>query len=77
MIDSGERITLVVENTRFIVDPVLFAAQPDTMLGRMFGPNGSAGAGLLTRPNERGEFQVAEGVSATVFRAILVRARDD
>lgn len=72
---SAERITLVVENTRFIVDPVLFAAHPDTMLGRMFGPNGSAGAGLLTRPNERGEFQVAEGVSATVFRAVLVRAQ--
>ncbi|KAI1307973.1 BTB/POZ domain-containing protein KCTD20 [Halotydeus destructor] len=71
MADSGERITLVVENTRFIVDPVLFAAHPDTMLGRMFGPNGSNGAGLLTRPNERGEFQVAEGVSATVFRAVL------
>lgn len=69
---SAERITLVVEQTRFIVDPVLFAAHPDTMLGRMFGPNSSSGAGLLTRPNERGEFQVAEGVSATVFRAILV-----
>jgi len=26
----------------------------------------------FTRPNERGEFTVAEGISATVFRAILV-----
>ena len=26
----------------------------------------------FTRPNERGEFAVAEGISATVFRAILV-----
>jgi len=26
----------------------------------------------FTRPNERGEFEVAEGFSAPVFRAILV-----
>jgi len=26
----------------------------------------------FTRPNDRGEFTVAEGISATVFRAILV-----
>lgn len=26
----------------------------------------------FTRPNERGEFTVAEGISSTVFRAILV-----
>ena len=26
----------------------------------------------FTRPNERGEYEVAEGYSATVFRAILV-----
>lgn len=31
---SDERITLVVENTRIVVDPALFAAHPDTMLGR-------------------------------------------
>lgn len=31
---SDERITLVVDNTRFVVDPALFAAHPDTMLGR-------------------------------------------
>jgi BTB/POZ domain-containing protein 10 len=69
---SNDRITLVVDNTRFIVDPVLFTAHPDTMLGRMFGGNCSGGASLITRPNERGEFEVADGVSATVFRAILV-----
>jgi len=66
-----DRITLVVDNTRFIVDPILFAAHPDTMLGRMFGPSSTPGASLLTRPNDRGEYEVAEGVSATVFRAIL------
>ena len=26
----------------------------------------------FTRPNDRGEFRVADGISATVFRAILV-----
>ena len=26
----------------------------------------------FTRPNERGEYEVAEGLSAAVFRAILV-----
>lgn len=36
------------------------------MLGRMF----STGIDFV-HPNERGEFEVAEGISATVFRAIL------
>ena len=31
---SGERITLVVDETRFVVDPDIFRAQPNTMLGR-------------------------------------------
>ena len=31
---SDDRITLIVENTRFTVDPSLFTAQPNTMLGR-------------------------------------------
>ena len=31
---SDERITLVVDNTRFIVDPAIFTAHPNTMLGR-------------------------------------------
>ena len=70
--DAGDRITLVVENTRFIVDPRLFAGHPDTMLGRMFGPGSNLGAFSITRPNERGEYEVADGISATVFRAILV-----
>lgn len=32
-----DRITLVVDNTRFVVDPAQFTAHPNTMLGRMFG----------------------------------------
>ncbi|GFQ86542.1 hypothetical protein TNCT_131921 [Trichonephila clavata] len=65
---SDERITLVVENTRIVVDPALFAAHPDTMLGRMFG---SSLENNFTRPNERGEYDVADGISAVVFRAIM------
>lgn len=30
----GERVTLIVDNTRFVVDPSIFTAQPNTMLGR-------------------------------------------
>lgn len=33
---SEDRVTLVVDNTRFVVDPALFVAYPNTMLGRMF-----------------------------------------
>ncbi|XP_018621338.1 BTB/POZ domain-containing protein 10-like isoform X2 [Scleropages formosus] len=64
----SERVTLIVDNTRFVVDPSIFIAQPNTMLGRMFG---SGREYNFTRPNEKGEFEVAEGISSTVFRAIL------
>ncbi|KAJ3596951.1 hypothetical protein NHX12_003351 [Muraenolepis orangiensis] len=65
---AGERVTLIVDNTRFVVDPAIFTAQPNTMLGRMFG---SGREHNFTRPNEKGEFEVADGISSTVFRAIL------
>ncbi|GAB6023866.1 hypothetical protein CHUAL_008604 [Chamberlinius hualienensis] len=65
---SDDRITLVVDNTRFIVDPAIFTQHPNTMLGRMFS---SSLENNFTRPNERGEYEVAEGISATVFRSIL------
>uniref|UniRef100_A0A3P8SNC2 BTB (POZ) domain containing 10a n=1 Tax=Amphiprion percula TaxID=161767 RepID=A0A3P8SNC2_AMPPE len=64
----GERVTLIVDNTRFVVDPAIFTAQPNTMLGRMFG---SGRENNFTRPNEKGEFEVVDGISSTVFRAIL------
>lgn len=51
---------------RFIVDPALFTAHPNTMLGRMFS------SGIeFAQPNERGEYEVADGISTMVFRAIL------
>ena len=31
----GERITLLVDDTRFVVDPELFRKHPNTMLGRL------------------------------------------
>lgn len=37
---------------------------------RMFG---SGRDNNFTRPNDKGEFEVADGISSTVFRAILVR----
>lgn len=65
-VPGEDRITIVVDNTRFVVETSQFTAHPNTMLGRMFS------SGLeFTHPNERGEFEVAEGISATVFRAIL------
>lgn len=69
----ANRITLVVDNRRFVVDPVIFSAHPNTMLGRMFG---STSTPLLTRPNERGEYEVADGISADLFKAILDFYRD-
>lgn len=66
--DGGnhERITLVVDGTRFIIDPALLVQHPNSLLGRMF----SSGIEWQV-PNERGEYEVADGLSATVFRAIL------
>ncbi|KAH0811963.1 hypothetical protein GEV33_010829 [Tenebrio molitor] len=63
---GDDRVTLVVDNTRFVVDPALFTAHPNTMLGRMFSSNLE-----FTQSNERGEFEVADGIPATIFRAIL------
>lgn len=62
----GDRINLLVDNMRFMIDPALFTAHPNTMLGRMFSSSIE-----FTHPNERGEYEVAEGISHTVFRAIL------
>uniref|UniRef100_A0A2I3TH18 BTBD10/KCTD20 BTB/POZ domain-containing protein n=1 Tax=Pan troglodytes TaxID=9598 RepID=A0A2I3TH18_PANTR len=47
-IRMSERVTLIVDNTRFVVDPSIFTAQPNTMLGRMFGSE---------------EYEVAEGIA--------------
>ncbi|KAI8124627.1 hypothetical protein FF38_05052 [Lucilia cuprina] len=62
----GERITLLVDNVRFMIEKDLMTAHPNTMLGTMF----STGFQFV-HPNERGEYEVAEGISHTLFRAIL------
>lgn len=36
---------------------------------RMFGPGREYN---FTRPNEKGEYEIAEGISAAVFRTVLV-----
>ncbi|MGH0172378.1 UNVERIFIED_CONTAM: hypothetical protein FKN15_002325 [Acipenser sinensis] len=66
----SEWVTLVVDNIRFTVDQEIFTAHPDTMLARMFG---SARQHNFTRPNEKGEFEIAEGISGSVFRVVLGR----
>lgn len=63
--NSGEKITLVIDDTRFVVNTSLFTQHPDTMLGRMF-----SGVDYI-QPNERGEYELADGTSASTFRAIL------
>lgn len=63
---TENRITLLVDETRFTIDPALFTAHPNTMLGRMFS------SGLeFTHTNERNEYEVADGISNSVFRVIL------
>jgi len=60
-----DKITLIVEETRFVMEPSLFTQQPDTMLGRMFSGED------YCQVNEKGEYEVAAGYSASTFRAIL------
>ncbi|VDK18036.1 unnamed protein product [Anisakis simplex] len=70
--ENGERVTLLVENTRFLIDPAMLTAKPDTMLGRMFSVRNQSHEGAeLVRPNEQNEYEVAEGLSAVCFKAIL------
>ena len=56
---NQKKITLVVEDIRFVMEPALFTKHPDTMLGLMF-------AGVKCVPvNDRGEYEVAQGYSAS------------
>jgi BTB/POZ domain-containing protein 10 len=43
----------------------MFKQHSNTMLGRMFSST------LENKPNERGEYAVAYGISSTIFRAVL------
>lgn len=65
---GSNRVTLVVDGTCFVVDPTLFTAHPDTMLGRMFGAGRHHN---ITRPNSKGEYEIADGIGASIFRVVL------
>lgn len=66
--ENNERLTLVVENMRFVVDSAALKNKPNTMLGRMFG---SSREYNMVKPNDHGEYVVADGISPNCFRAIL------
>ncbi|KAH8379706.1 hypothetical protein KR009_006732 [Drosophila setifemur] len=61
-----ERISMLVDGVRFTVEHSLLTAHPTTMLGTMFGTGFQ-----FAHANERGEYDVADGISHLVFRAIL------
>jgi len=61
-----ERISMLVDGVRFTVEQTLLTAHPNTMLGTMFGTGFQ-----FVHPNERGEYELADGISHLVFRAIL------
>lgn len=62
---NSASITLIVDETRFVVDPEIFKQHSNTMLGRMFN------SPLEKTPNERGEYNVAYGISSHIFKAVL------
>lgn len=65
-VGGSETVVLCVDGTPFVCSVALLAARPNTMLGRMFT------SGLeFARKNSRGEFEVADGISAVLFRALL------
>jgi len=57
---------MLVDGVRFTVEQSLLTAHPTTMLGTMFGSGFQ-----FAHTNERGEYDVADGISHLVFRAIL------
>ncbi|XP_043866298.1 BTB/POZ domain-containing protein 10 isoform X2 [Drosophila mojavensis] len=61
-----ERISMLVDGVRFTVEQTLLTAHPNTMLGTMFGTGFQ-----FVHPNERGEYELADGISHLVFRSIL------
>ncbi len=65
---NKDRVTLVVDETPFIVDAKLFNGHQSTLLGRMFGNKN-----FEMKPNARGEYDIGRGtcITSTVFRLIL------
>lgn len=66
---SGRRgITIVMANTHFYIDLDDIEKYPDTMLAKMFGVSYNQ---KLTKPNERGEFNIDYDVSPMACRSVL------
>lgn len=63
---SDGKMTLVVDDTRFVVDRNIFDSHSNTMLGRMF-----SSCTDYSQRNDKGEFEVAQGISSSVFKCIL------
>jgi hypothetical protein len=66
---NKDRVTLIVDETPFVVDVKLFGNHQNTLLGRMF-----SNKNFEMKPNARGEFDVGRGtcLTSSVFRLILV-----
>ena len=69
---SKDRITLIVDETPFVVDSKLFNAHQNTLLGRMF-----SNKNFEMKANSRGEYDIGRGTCLTsaVFRLILVNIK--
>jgi hypothetical protein len=67
---NKDRITLIVDETPFVVDAKLFNQHQNTLLGRMF-----ANKNFELKPNVRGEYDIGRGtcLTSSLFRLILVR----
>jgi len=65
---SGTKVNIVVDNTRFNIDLEVLRSKPNTMLGRMFT---SSLDNNMIHTNERGEYEILDGISSHVFRAIM------
>lgn len=65
---NKDRVTLVVDDTPFVVDLKALANQPNTLLGRMF-----SNKNFELKPNARGEYDIGRGtcLTSSVFRLIL------
>lgn len=65
---NKDRVTLIVDETPFVVDAKLFNAHQNTLLGRMF-----ANKNFEMKANARGEYDIGRGtcITSAVFRLII------
>lgn len=66
---NKDRVTLVVDETPFVVDLKLLTNHQNTLLGRMF-----SNKNFELKPNSRGEYDIGRGtcLTSSIFRIILV-----